>query len=165
MIGGIVFFGELDELDAELEGSGARSSLENGTAYGVDVGIGLSERLGADVRLRYVPTDFSVHDGTQSFGFQNDLLIGGIGVSYLPDAPTESITPVLSVGGGFKRYSFFESGGLDFMWNVGAALVFETPLLRLRFDLMDFMSVFRSPRGSKFQNDVMFTTAVVLSEF
>lgn len=165
MIGGVAFLGELDELDAELQELGARSSLENGIGYGVDVGLPLTHQVDIDVRLRYVPTDFSVHNGAQSFGYANELYIGGIGISYLPDKGDGSVKPVFSVGLGAKYYTLFNAGTFDLMWNLGTAIEIETHPARLRFGLMDFMSVFDEGGGAKFQNDVMFTTAVVLSPF
>lgn len=165
MTGGIVFLGDVAEVSAENQERGARSSLENGIAYGMDIGVPLAEQFGVDVKLRYAPTDFSVHNGTQSFGFENKLYMGGAGVSYTPDENGGSATPAFSAGLGAKYYTLFNSGTLDFMWYVGTALEVETHSVTLRFDLVDFMSTFDESGESKLQNDVMFTTAVVLSPF
>lgn len=165
MVGGVAFFGQFDELDADLQERGARSSLENAIGYGLDVGVPFTQRFDVDVRFRYVPTDFSVHNGTQSVGFENELYIGGVGISYMPGRSDGSVKSVFSVGLGGKHYTLFDSASFDWMWNLGAAIEIDTQPLRLRFGLMDFMSFFDESGESKLQNDVMFTTAVVLSPF
>jgi len=165
MIGGIVFFGDVAEVSMENQERGARSSLENGIAYGMDIGVPFAEQFGIDIKLRYAPTDFSVHNGTQSFGFENKLVMGGAGVSYTAGEEGGPVTPAFSAGLGGKYYSFFSSGTFDFMWYLGAGLEVETRSVTLRFDLVDFMSTFDESGESKLQSDVMFTTAVVLSPF
>lgn len=131
------------------------TSLENHFAPTVRTGVNLSNHVSAELGLLYAPTEVSF-DPTV-FAVEADLLILGAGGRYR-FLPSATVSPFLAAGAGLKHLdvALFEAE-TDFMWNVGAGVLFDTGWVAdVRVEVRDYMSEFRD-RGageSLLQHDV-----------
>jgi len=164
--GGLVngfFLNDVDTVFTSDAGVRNHLRVDDGAGLSLRVGWRFSPRLSVEGRYVLIPTRISAVGGSLVGGAETDVTLAGGGITYRL-SNSRRISPYLRIGGGVVSYASDFSTDRDPTVSAGGGVRIDVgDRLDLRLELLDCMSSFNATEPSHFQNDLLFTTGLVIS--